>query len=64
MILMFLTLNDVKAAIPKELPAHPLQDDQTHSQMPLMILQDIASAPVLCAQKVLVEPIGIEPMTS
>jgi hypothetical protein len=46
-ISMFLSLNDVKVAIPKELaasgnstnwPQRPSQDDQTHPQMRLMIL--------------------------
>ena len=38
---MFLSLNDVKVAIPKELVTHPLQDDQRHSQMSLMIMQGL-----------------------
>ena len=57
----------------------PLQDDQTHSQMRLMILQgcrdslDLGDAAYLrgkyfrtlqLAKGKLVEPIGIEPMTS
>ena len=74
---MFLSLNDVKAAI-RWMQQRPLQDDQTlHA-----VLDDRASLQLepgaardclatavahsrpFARQKVLVEPIGIEPMTS
>jgi hypothetical protein len=39
MILMFLSLYDVNwCEFPKEPRPHPSQDDQRHSQMPLMIM--------------------------
>ncbi len=43
MILMLISMNDVNFRLSVSLAAdrdlHPLQDDQMHSQMPLMIMQ-------------------------
>ena len=42
-ILMLISMNDVNSVLSVilagDLDVHPLQDDQMHSQMPLMILQ-------------------------